>query len=141
MTFPLELNAAGAAELEQLPGSAQFCAAHRGIPYTDRRRFSNREQLQVEGIGAATLEGLNGWIFMENETALAEPEQPAGGPTAAAGGRIERCRRLQQRPPLMPRPGSQPGREEDLMCCWTAGAGSRNCNILGTDHRILFFGV
>lgn len=51
VTFPLELNAAGAAELEQL--------------------------LEVEGIGAATLEGLNGWIFVENETALsAEPEQP-----------------------------------------------------------------
>ena len=33
--------------------------------------------LEVEGIGAATLEGLPGWIFVETETALsAEPEQP-----------------------------------------------------------------
>ena len=70
VTFPLELNAAGAAELEQLPGIGAVLAQIGG--------FSNREQLlEVEGIGAATLEGLNGWIFVENETALsAEPEQP-----------------------------------------------------------------
>ena len=78
VTFPLELNAAGAAELEQLPGIGAVLAQRIVAYRTQIGGFSNREQLlEVEGIGAATLEGLNGWIFVENETALsAEPEQP-----------------------------------------------------------------
>lgn len=78
VTFPLELNTAGAAELEQLPGIGAVLAQRIVAYRTQIGGFSNREQLlEVEGIGAATLEGLNGWIFVENETALsAEPEQP-----------------------------------------------------------------
>ena len=78
VTFPLELNAAGAAELEQLPGIGAVLAQRIVAYRTQIGGFSNRDQLlEVEGIGAATLEGLNGWIFVENETALsAEPEQP-----------------------------------------------------------------
>ena len=80
VTFPLELNTAGAAELEQLNLKVSITEGH-GCSILGRTQiggFSNREQLlEVEGIGAATLEGLNGWIFVENETALsAEPEQP-----------------------------------------------------------------
>ena len=65
VTFPLELNAAGAAELEQLPGIGAVLAQRIVAYRTQIGGFSNREQLlEVEGIGAATLEGLNGWIFV-----------------------------------------------------------------------------
>ena len=56
VTFPLELNAASAAELEQLPHIGAVLA-ERITAYRDQiGGFSNREQLlEVEGIGEATL--------------------------------------------------------------------------------------
>ena len=54
VTFPLELNAAGAAELEQLPGIGAVLAQRIVAYRTQIGGFSNREQLlEVEGIGAA----------------------------------------------------------------------------------------
>ena len=56
VTFPLELNVASAAELEQLPHIGAVLA-ERITAYRDQiGGFSNREQLlEVEGIGEATL--------------------------------------------------------------------------------------
>lgn len=145
VTFPLELNAAGAAELEQLPGIGAVLAQRIVAYRTQIGGFSNREQLlEVEGIGAATLEGLNGWIFVENETALsAEPEQPLPEETpppqpaeeSALPGDFGRDHAADAAAP-----GSQPGggRGSDAAAGYAAGAGSRNCGIPGTDHRILF---
>ena len=81
VTFPLELNAASAAELEQLPHIGAVLA-ERITAYRDQiGGFSNREQLlEVEGIGEATL------YYLENET-FPEPEpepEPAGAPAPAA---------------------------------------------------------
>lgn len=87
VTFPLELNAAGAAELEQLPGIGAVLA-QRIVAYRDQiGGFSNREQLlEVEGIGEATLYEIYDLLYLENET-FPEPEpepEPAGAPAPAA---------------------------------------------------------
>ena len=116
VTFPLELNTAGAAELEQLPGIGAVLAQRIVAYRTQIGGFSNREQLlEVEGIGAATLEGLNGWIFVENETALsAEPEQPLPEETPPPQPAEESA--LAETTPLMPLPlDLNRAGEEDLM--------------------------
>lgn len=85
MTFPLELNAASAAELEQLPHIGAVLA-ERITAYRDQiGGFSNREQLlEVEGIGEATLYEIYDLLYLENET-FPEPElEPAGAPAPAA---------------------------------------------------------
>lgn len=81
--FPLELNAASAAELEQLPHIGAVLA-ERITAYRDQiGGFSNREQLlEVEGIGEATLYEIYDLLYLENET-FPEPE-PAGVPAPAA---------------------------------------------------------
>ena len=66
VTFPLELNTAGAAELEQLPGIGAVLAQRIVAYRTQIGGFSNREQLlEVEGIGEATLEGLLPYLTLE----------------------------------------------------------------------------
>lgn len=85
VTFPLELNAASAAELEQLPHIGAVLA-ERITAYRDQiGGFSNREQLlEVEGIGEATLYEIYDLLYLENET-FPEPEpEPAGVPAPAA---------------------------------------------------------
>lgn len=87
VTFPLELNAASAAELEQLPHIGAVLA-ERITAYRDQiGGFSNREQLlEVEGIGEATLYEIYDLLYLENET-FPEPEpepEPAGAPAPAA---------------------------------------------------------
>lgn len=87
VTFPLELNAASAAELEQLPQIGAVLA-ERITAYRDQiGGFSNREQLlEVEGIGEATLYEIYDLLYLENET-FPEPEpepEPAGTPAPAA---------------------------------------------------------
>lgn len=87
VTFPLELNAASAAELEQLPHIGAVLA-ERITAYRDQiGEFSNREQLlEVEGIGEATLYEIYDLLYLENET-FPEPEpepEPAGAPAPAA---------------------------------------------------------
>lgn len=87
VTFPLELNAASAAELEQLPYIGAVLA-ERITAYRDQiGGFSNREQLlEVEGIGEATLYEIYDLLYLENET-FPEPEpepEPAGSPAPAA---------------------------------------------------------
>lgn len=81
--FPLELNAASAAELEQLPHIGAVLA-ERITAYRDQiGGFSNREQLlEVEGIGEATLYEIYDLLYLENET-FPEPE-PAASPAPAA---------------------------------------------------------
>lgn len=83
VTFPLELNAASAAELEQLPHIGAVLA-ERITAYRDQiGGFSNREQLlEVEGIGEATLYEIYDLLYLENET-FPEPE-PAESPAPAA---------------------------------------------------------
>ena len=84
MTFPLELNAASAAELEQLPHIGAVLA-ERITAYRDQiGGFSNREQLlEVEGIGEATLYEIYDLLYLENET-FPEPEpEPAESPAPA----------------------------------------------------------
>ena len=80
VTFPLELNAASAAELEQLPHIGAVLA-ERITAYRDQiGGFSNREQLlEVEGIGEATLYEIYDLLYLENET-FPEPE-PEPEPT------------------------------------------------------------
>ena len=85
--FPLELNAASAAELEQLPHIGAVLA-ERITAYRDQiGGFSNREQLlEVEGIGEATLYEIYDLLYLENET-FPEPEpepEPAESPAPAA---------------------------------------------------------
>ena len=85
VTFPLELNAASAAELEQLPHIGAVLA-ERITAYRDQiGGFSNREQLlEVEGIGEATLYEIYDLLYLENET-FPEPEpEPAEAPAPAA---------------------------------------------------------
>ena len=85
VTFPLELNAASAAELEQLPQIGAVLA-ERITAYRDQiGGFSNREQLlEVEGIGETTLNEIYDLLYLENET-FPEPEQePAESPAPAA---------------------------------------------------------
>lgn len=85
VTFPLELNAASAAELEQLPHIGAVLA-ERITAYRDQiGGFSNREQLlEVEGIGEATLYEIYDLLYLENET-FPEPEpEPAESPAPAA---------------------------------------------------------
>lgn len=87
VTFPLELNAASAAELEELPHIGAVLA-ERITAYRDQiGGFSNREQLlEVEGIGEATLYEIYDLLYLENET-FPEPEpepEPAGAPAPAA---------------------------------------------------------
>ena len=87
VTFPLELNAASAAELEQLPHIGAVLA-ERITAYRDQiGGFSNREQLlEVEGIGEATLHEIYDLLYLENET-FPEPElelEPAVSPAPAA---------------------------------------------------------
>ena len=85
VTFPLELNAASAAELEQLPQIGAVLA-ERITAYRDQiGGFSNREQLlEVEGIGEATLNEIYDLLYLENET-FPEPEpEPAESPAPAA---------------------------------------------------------
>lgn len=87
VTFPLELNAASAAELEQLPHIGAVLA-ERITAYRDQiGGFSNREQLlEVEGIGEATLYEIYDLLYLEYET-FPEPEpepKPAGAPAPAA---------------------------------------------------------
>lgn len=82
--FPLELNAAPAAELEQLPHIGAVLA-ERITAYRDQiGGFSNREQLlEVEGIGEATLYEIYDLLYLENET-FPEPEpEPAESPAPA----------------------------------------------------------
>lgn len=82
--FPLELNAASAAELEQLPHIGAVLA-ERITAYRDQiGGFSNREQLlEVEGIGEATLYEIYDLLYLENET-FPEPEpEPAESPAPA----------------------------------------------------------
>lgn len=84
VTFPLELNAASAAELEQLPHIGAVLA-ERITAYRDQiGGFSNREQLlEVEGIGEATLYEIYDLLYLENET-FPEPEpEPAESPAPA----------------------------------------------------------
>lgn len=84
VTFPLELNAASAAELEQLPHIGAVLA-ERITAYRDQiGGFSNREQLlEVEGIGEATLYEIYDLLYLENET-FPEPEpEPAAEPQPA----------------------------------------------------------
>ena len=84
VTFPLELNAAPAAELEQLPHIGAVLA-ERITAYRDQiGGFSNREQLlEVEGIGEATLYEIYDLLYLENET-FPEPEpEPAESPAPA----------------------------------------------------------
>lgn len=84
VTFPLELNAASAAELEQLPHIGAVLA-ERITAYRDQiGGFSNREQLlEVEGIGEATLYEIYDLLYLENET-FPEPEpEPAAAPQPA----------------------------------------------------------
>ena len=94
VTFPLELNAASAAELEQLPRirpvlAERIEAFREQLPaYRDQiGGFSNREQLlEGEGIGEATLYEIYDLLYLENET-FPEPEpepEPAGAPAPAA---------------------------------------------------------
>lgn len=85
VTFPLELNAAGAAELEQLPGIGAVLAQRITVYRDQIGGFSNREQLlEVEGIGEATLYEIYDLLYLENET-FPEPEpEPAGVPAPAA---------------------------------------------------------
>ena len=119
VTFPLELNAAGAAELEQLPGIGAVLAQRIVAYRTQIGGFSNREQLlEVEGIGAATLEGLNGWIFVENETALsAEPEQPLPEETPPPQPAEESAlpETSAETTPLMPLPDMQPALAAEIV--------------------------
>lgn len=87
VTFPLELNAASAAELEQLPHIGAVLA-ERITAYRDQiGGFSNREQLlEVEGISEATLYEIYDLLYLENET-FPEPEpepEPAESPAPAA---------------------------------------------------------
>lgn len=85
VTFPLELNAASAVELEQLPHIGAVLA-ERITAYRDQiGGFSNREQLlEVEGIGEATLYEIYDLLYLENET-FPEPEpEPAESPAPAA---------------------------------------------------------
>ena len=87
VTFPLELNAASAAELEQLPHIGAVLA-ERITAFRDQLGwFANREQLlEVEGIGEATLYEIYDLLYLENET-FPEPEpesEPAGAPAPAA---------------------------------------------------------
>lgn len=84
VTFPLELNAAPAAELEQLPHIGAVLA-ERITAYRDQiGGFSNREQLlEVDGIGEATLYEIYDLLYLENET-FPEPEpEPAESPAPA----------------------------------------------------------
>ncbi|WP_288533752.1 helix-hairpin-helix domain-containing protein [uncultured Ruminococcus sp.] len=84
VTFPLELNAASAAELEQLPHIGAVLA-ERITAYRDQiGGFSNREQLlEVDGIGEATLYEIYDLLYLENET-FPEPEpEPAESPAPA----------------------------------------------------------
>lgn len=69
ISFPLELNAASAEELEQLPGIGAVLA-ERIISYrTQNGRFSNREQLmEVDGIGEGVLSQIYDLIYVTNET-------------------------------------------------------------------------
>lgn len=87
VTFPLELNAASAVELEQLPHIGAVLA-ERITAYRDQiGGFSNREQLlEVDGIGEATLYEIYDLLYLENETfpePVPEPE-PAESPAPAA---------------------------------------------------------
>lgn len=85
VTFPLELNAASAAELEQLPHIGAVLA-ERITAYRDQiGGFSNREQLlEVEGIGEATLYEIYDLLYLENETFPEPKPEPAGAPAPAA---------------------------------------------------------
>ena len=87
VTFPLELNAASAAELEQLPHIGAVLAEHITAYRDQIGGFSNREQLlEVEGIGEATLYEIYDLLYLENET-VPEPEpepEPAESPAPAA---------------------------------------------------------
>lgn len=87
VTFPLELNAASAAELEQLPHIGAVLA-ERITAYRDQiGGFSNREQLlEVEGIGEATLYEIYDLLYLENET-FPEPEpEPEPGRSSRTSG-------------------------------------------------------
>ena len=84
VTFPLELNAASAAELEQLPHIGAVLA-ERITAYRDQiGGFSNREQLlEVEGIGEATLYEIYDLLYLENETFPEPVPEPAAAPQPA----------------------------------------------------------
>lgn len=87
VTFPLELNAASAAELEQLPHIGAVLAERITVYRDQIGGFSNREQLlEVEGIGEATLYEIYDLLYLEYET-FPEPEpepKPAEAPAPAA---------------------------------------------------------
>ena len=84
VSFPLNLNAASAAELEQLPGVGEALAERITAYRTQLGQFSNREQLlEVRGIGADTLGQVYDLLFVENETWLAsEPQETAAAQEA-----------------------------------------------------------
>lgn len=87
VTFPLELNAASAAELEQLPHIGAVLAERITVYRDQIGGFSNREQLlEVEGIGEATLYEIYDLLYLEYET-FPEPEpEPKTGRSSRTSG-------------------------------------------------------
>lgn len=78
VTFPLDLNAASPAELEQLPGIGMVLAERIVAYRTAIGGFINREQLlEIEGIGEATLVDCYDYLYIENEVLLAAETQPS----------------------------------------------------------------
>ena len=77
VAFPLELNAASAEELEQLPGIGPVLA-ERIVSYRSQIGcFQNREQLlDVEGIGTATYAAIVDLLYLTEEYDLSDPAEP-----------------------------------------------------------------
>ena len=77
VAFPLELNAASAEELGQLPGIGPVLA-ERIVSYRSQIGcFQNREQLlDVEGIGTATYAAIVDLLYLTEEYDLSDPAEP-----------------------------------------------------------------